>query len=81
VKHPRGAPLLAGVPLVSDQASPSSRGPLEGITVHGHWTIVVRNADGSIVSRQEFENALITTSLPGGESGGSLLSAVVLSLS
>ncbi len=36
----------------------SSGGPKEGIKVHGHWTIVVRNADGSVASRNEFENAL-----------------------
>lgn len=37
-----------------------SRGGHEGIKVHGHWTIVVRNADGSVASRNEFENALVT---------------------
>lgn len=35
-----------------------SGAPHEGIKVHGHWTIVVRNADGSVASRNEFENAL-----------------------
>jgi hypothetical protein len=29
-----------------------------GITVHGHWTIDVRNKDGSLASHSEFENAL-----------------------
>jgi hypothetical protein len=36
----------------------SSSGPQEGIHVHGHWTLTVRNADGSFVSRHEFENSL-----------------------
>lgn len=36
----------------------TSGAPHEGIKVHGHWTIVVRNADGSVASRNEFENAL-----------------------
>jgi len=31
----------------------------EGITVHGHWTIDVRNPDGTLVSHREFENALL----------------------
>jgi len=35
-----------------------SRGPQEGIKVHGHWTITVRNADGSVAAHHEFENAL-----------------------
>ncbi len=30
----------------------------EGITVHGDWTIVIRNDDGSVASRHEFRNAL-----------------------
>ena len=30
----------------------------EGIAVHGHWTIEVRNTDGALVQRREFENAL-----------------------
>src|SRR4051812_26817563 len=30
----------------------------EGITVHGNWVIEVRNRDGSVAQRREFENAL-----------------------
>lgn len=37
---------------------PAPRGPSEGIQVHGHWTIEVRNPDGKVVSHTEFENAL-----------------------
>ncbi|MDP3062926.1 MAG: hypothetical protein Q8O40_06925 [Chloroflexota bacterium] len=33
-------------------------GPSEGIKVHGEWTIEVREPDGALVSRTEFENAL-----------------------
>jgi hypothetical protein len=32
----------------------------EGIAVHGHWVIEVRNADGTLAERREFENALMT---------------------
>jgi hypothetical protein len=35
-----------------------ARGPQEGIKVHGRWVIEVQNADGTRVSRDEFENAL-----------------------
>jgi hypothetical protein len=45
-------------------AAPSERKPggnHEGITVHGHWTIEVRNPDGKLVSHREFENALVPT--------------------
>jgi hypothetical protein len=37
--------------------------PAAGIKVHGHWTIIVRNPDGSVASRHEFENSL----MPGGQ--------------
>jgi hypothetical protein len=30
----------------------------EGIKVHGHWTIEVRNPDGTTVTHREFENSL-----------------------
>jgi hypothetical protein len=30
----------------------------QGINVHGHWTIEVRNPDGSLIRHVEFENAL-----------------------
>lgn len=42
----------------SVKARPSG-GPQEGIRVHGHWTIEIRNPDGTVVTRREFENALI----------------------
>lgn len=40
------------------QTPPAPGGPTEGIKVHGHWTIDIRNADGTLASHHEFENAL-----------------------
>jgi len=41
------------------EAVPGQAGDqIEGIKVHGHWTIEVRDPDGSLVDRQEFDNAL-----------------------
>jgi hypothetical protein len=40
-----------------------------GIKVHGHWTIDVKNPDGSVASHREFENALA--------GGGTLLSRIL----
>jgi hypothetical protein len=42
----------------------TAAGPKEGLTVHGHWTIDVRNPDGTLVEHREFENAL---SIGGGD--------------
>ena len=54
------AALVPGIqPVARAAASESPRGgPREGIKVHGRWTIDVKNADGSLVARHEFENAL-----------------------
>ena len=50
----------AAKPKVSSDEK-SSRGPQDGIKVHGHWSIVIKNPDGSVASRQEFDNALISS--------------------
>lgn len=42
----------------------------DGIKVHGHWTIDVKNADGTPAAHYEFENALVQT-------GQNLLSSVL----
>jgi len=44
-------------PTTSPASEPTG-GPKEGIKVHGHWTIDVRNPDGKLVSHRDFENAL-----------------------
>src|SRR5450432_2056893 len=44
-------------PTTSPASEPAG-GPKEGIKVHGHWTIDVRNPDGKLVSHRDFENAL-----------------------
>jgi len=36
-----------------------------GIKVHGHWKIVVKNADGTVASINEFENSLAIGSFSG----------------
>jgi hypothetical protein len=41
-----------------------AKGPSEGITVHGHWVVEVRNPDGTVTARRDFENSI----QPGGQS-------------
>jgi hypothetical protein len=50
-----------------NEAKPSGA-PHEGIKVHGHWTIDVRNPDGTLASHHDFENSLEST-------GGAALSS------
>jgi hypothetical protein len=54
---------------------PPEGGMGEGIKVHGHWTIEVREPDGTLVSHGEFENALAPDSGIG--SGAQFLSSVL----
>ena len=61
-----GTPADRAVPKpaaeTEEPAKPAKPGS-EGIKVHGHWKIVVKNPDGTVASATEFENALVT---PGG---------------
>src|SRR5713226_6208411 len=50
-------PKKAETPTKASAASESG-GQKEGIKVHGHWTIDVRNPDGTLVTHREFENSL-----------------------
>jgi hypothetical protein len=55
-------PELAGATVkaaASPSAEPQASGEMNtGVKVHGHWTIVVRNPDGTITDRRDFENSL-----------------------
>lgn len=42
------------------------RGAGEGIQVHGHWTIEVKDPDGTVKTHREFENSLVSASSGGG---------------
>jgi len=48
-----------------DALAPNKPGS-EGIKVHGHWVLQVKNADGTLGERREFNNSLV----PGGAYGG-----------
>jgi hypothetical protein len=50
-------PLEQASPAVAAQSR--TNGKTEGIKVHGHWMIEVRNPDGTVVTHREFENSLI----------------------
>ena len=51
--------------------SPSSQTTIDGIKVHGHWTVTVSNPDGTLDAVHEFENAL-------GPNAGQVLTAILL---
>jgi len=50
-----------------ETAAPNSAGN-QGIKVHGHWVLQVKNADGTLGERREFDNSLVTGgSIQGGD--------------
>jgi hypothetical protein len=51
--------MLLGLVTAGTAQDKSPGGSSEGIKVHGHWTIEVRNPDGSLASHSEFENSLV----------------------
>ena len=50
------APLVARTTALAGQYRGAQK---EGIRVHGHWTIEIRNPDGTLITHREFENSLI----------------------
>ncbi len=62
VPAPVGGPQEGRPGPAPSNASPAPQGgPQEGVKVHGHWTIEVRDPDGTLVTRREFENLLRDT--------------------
>jgi hypothetical protein len=58
----RAAAMLAVTLLASGSATSAQEKAMgDGVKVHGHWTIDVKNADGSLASHRDFENALLLT--------------------
>jgi len=68
---PTGAKLPAGAGSIGtaeagkaarDLGQVANPGKLggEGVTIHGHWVIDVRNPDGTLVEHRDFENSLVT---------------------
>lgn len=58
--------------LAAGPSGQQPKGNREGIKVHGHWTIEVRNLDGKLVTHREFENGLFNLGIG---QGGTLLAA------
>lgn len=50
----------AAKPAEEQEASASGKPASEGIKVHGHWVLQVKNADGTLGERREFDNSLVT---------------------
>jgi hypothetical protein len=59
MSHRMIATLLALLGVLQPALAPvAAQGQREGIKVHGHWVIDLRNPDGTLASHTEFENSL-----------------------
>jgi hypothetical protein len=57
---PSPTPLPGAQTGTGERATPKTKGDSEGIRIHGHWVLEVKNPDGKLVERREFSNALVT---------------------
>jgi len=57
-QSPSGATTPKPATPPERKSASRAKGAHEGITVHGHWTIEVKNPDGTVASRHEFENKI-----------------------
>jgi len=67
------APTSESGAAVSSDAP--AKGSSEGVKVHGHWTIEVRNPDGTLVNHREVDNAFNT--IQGAETLSKVLGRVI----
>jgi hypothetical protein len=56
---PPGSSTSGQKPVASGATPAPANRNATGVKVHGHWTIEVRNPDGTLVTHREFENALV----------------------
>jgi hypothetical protein len=67
------APKVAAPTAQKPAPESADKGLNTGIKVHGHWTIEVKNPDGTLVTHREFENSIA----PGNGGGAQLLASVL----
>jgi hypothetical protein len=63
VARPAGS-KEAPVTVTAHPIAPAKKPGQEGVTMHGHWIIDLRNPDGTIAEHRDFENALLDPTVP-----------------
>lgn len=53
-------PKPAAEPAAPAKAGETAKPGNDGIKIHGHWVLEVKNPDGKLVERREFDNSLVT---------------------
>jgi hypothetical protein len=57
---PAATPKSAADPAAPAKAAEAAKPGSGGIKIHGHWVLEVKNPDGKLVERREFDNSLVT---------------------
>jgi hypothetical protein len=72
----KGVATSATKPAAEEEesAAPNSAG-VQGIKIHGHWVLELKNPDGKVVERREFNNSLVTGG--GMMTGDQILAALI----
>jgi hypothetical protein len=60
-------------PVAEEESAVPNSADQQGIKVHGHWVLQVKNADGTLGERREFDNSLVTSTATSNLSGDQLL--------
>jgi hypothetical protein len=74
---PAAAPAVAAKPAMEEESTVQNKPAAQGIKIHGHWVIQVKNADGTLGERREFDNSL--TTVGGSEISGDQVLGMLLS--
>ena len=61
----RQSSVVFAAALIAAVSGPPVLAQQEGVKVHGHWTLDVRNPDGTLAASRDFENALVTSAAVG----------------
>lgn len=86
--HPKAAAVAAAPAMAQPAARQAAEvekpaadsASQQGIKVHGHWVLQVKNADGTLGERREFDNSLVTVSSSAAQyTGGDQILAGLLS--
>jgi hypothetical protein len=69
------AAKTAAKPVAEEESAAPNSPNQQGIKVHGHWVLQVKNADGTLGERREFDNSLVTGN--GSVGGNQVLAALI----
>jgi hypothetical protein len=71
------APAAKPVTAEEQETTTPNKAGAQGIKIHGHWVIDLKNPDGTVVEHRDFYNSLVTSSGWSGYFGSSLITGLL----